>query len=308
MPFFSVVIPLYNKEKYIEDTLKSVLAQTFRDFEVLVINDGSADSGEEKVLAFSDARIRYFSKANEGVSIARNFGIASAQSHYVTFLDADDYWYPDFLECMHQNISKFPGHHVFSGAIEKETGNRVFPAYYSIDKTGPQETVNYFEASQKETVICTSCAVFHKDVFKKSGVFDVQMKSGQDTDLWIRIGLDYHVVFDWKIFARYVFDPESLSKDKSHMDTRINFSRYAAAERTNPGLKKFLDLNRFSIAVKSKINGNDAYYSTLAKEIDLKNLSLKKRILLRLPAFILKNLVGLQHALSRSGIGSTPFK
>uniref|UniRef100_A0A4W5LYG6 Glycosyltransferase 2-like domain-containing protein n=1 Tax=Hucho hucho TaxID=62062 RepID=A0A4W5LYG6_9TELE len=98
MSFFSVIIPLYNKECFIENTLKSVLSQTFTAFEVIIINDGSTDKSEEKALQFKDSRIRYYSKENGGVSTARNFGIDKAKSVYITFIDADDYWYPTFLE------------------------------------------------------------------------------------------------------------------------------------------------------------------------------------------------------------------
>ncbi len=73
MAFFSIIIPLYNKEKFIENTIQSVLDQTFHDFEIIIVNDGSTDKSEEKVLQFKDDRILYFSKKNEGVSQTRNF-------------------------------------------------------------------------------------------------------------------------------------------------------------------------------------------------------------------------------------------
>jgi len=98
MAFFTVIIPLFNKENYIESTLKSVLDQSFQDFEVLIINDGSTDRSEEKALKFNDTRIQYFYKENGGVSAARNFGIEKVQSNYITFIDADDVWFSTFLE------------------------------------------------------------------------------------------------------------------------------------------------------------------------------------------------------------------
>ena len=294
MAFFSIVIPLYNKENYIENTLKSVLAQTFTDFEILIINDGSTDFSEAKVLQFADSRIKYHSRENEGASAARNFGIDSAKSNYITFLDADDYWYPEFLQTMFQNIEAFPEEKVFSAAIETETPKKIFGAEYSIDKTAQVQVVDYFPASFKETAICTSCAVFHKSVFEKVGNFDTTIRSGQDTDLWIRIGLVYKVVFDWKILARYVFDAKSLSKNKSYSKTRIRFEKFAEAEKVNPDLKKFLDLNRYSIAIKSKINGDFAYFKTLCNEINLVNLSVRKKMLLFTPRFLLRILIRLK--------------
>ena len=204
MPFFSVIIPLFNKEKFIEATLKSILNQSFIDFEILIIDDGSTDNSAPIIKGFDDSRIRYYYKENAGVSSARNDGIEKVQSNYISFIDADDYWYPDFLEEMYKVIQKYPEQKVFSAAIEIETSKKVIPASYSIVKTSDYEIVNYFTASSKETVICTSCAVFHKNIFEEIGTFDIEVKSGQDTDMWIRIGMNYPVVFYLKIFARYV--------------------------------------------------------------------------------------------------------
>lgn len=308
MPFFSVIIPIFNKEKFVQNTLQSILNQTFSDFEIIIVNDGSTDESEKVVSEFQDARIRYFVQKNQGVSMARNIGISLAQSNYISFLDADDYWYSDFLEQMYQAIILFPEKKVFTAAIEIETTKNIFPAVYSIEKTGDFEVVNYFKASSKETVICTSCAVFHRYVFEKVGDFDVAIKSGQDTDLWIRIGLVYPIVFNWKILARYVFDPQSLSKNQSLTHAKINFSKFAAIEKSNPELKKFLDLNRFSLAIKSKIGNDKTHFKTLYQAIDLENLNLKKRILLLLPAYFLQKLIILKQFLANQGLGNSVFK
>ena len=308
MSFFTIIIPLYNKENFIESTLKSVLNQSFIDFEILIINDGSTDKSEEKVLKFKDTRIHYFYKKNGGVSAARNFGIAKAQSDYITFIDADDYWYPNFLQEMFENIGRFPELRVFSAALEVETSKKVIPSSYSIVKTGDCEIVNYFEASFQETVICTSCAVFHKSVFEKTGNFDIQLKSGEDTDMWIRIGLNYRILFSWKILARYVYDAKSLTKNHQTTINSFDFSKYNLLEKTNPSLKKFLDLNRFSLAIKSKIIGDNDRFLVFYQGIDLKNLSLKKRMLLQLPVFLLKQLIDVKTVLANLGMGSSVFK
>lgn len=309
MAFFSVIIPLYNKENFIENTIQSVLDQTFQDFEIIVVNDGSTDKSEEKLQSFKDSRIHYFSKKNEGASTARNYGIEKANSDFITFLDADDYWYQTFLETMFNNISKVPEQKVFSAAIEIDTSKKNIPSQYSILKSGNEfEIVNYFQASMKETVLCTSCAVFHKTVFDKAGNYDTKIKSGQDTDLWIRIGLLYPVVFSWKILARYVYDPKSLSKNSKWIKEKMDFSKYEQAEKTNPDLKKFLDLNRFSLAIKSKLAGEKALFTKYAEPIDLENLGRKKAFLLTLPAFTLRFLISFKTFLANLGIGSSVFK
>jgi glycosyltransferase involved in cell wall biosynthesis len=308
MPFFSIIIPVYNKENFIENTLKSVFCQTFSNFEVILINDGSTDTSEQKVLQFKDSRIKYYSKENAGVSSARNYGMEKAVADYITFIDADDYWYPNFLEEIFKNINDFPEHSVFTTAIEIESSKKVFPALYSIQKTGNTQIVDYFAASYKETAICTSCAVFHKTVFEKTGSFDTDLKSGEDTDMWIRIGLSYPILFSWKISARYVYDDDSLSKNHKTSVKCIAFSKYHLLEKTNVELKKFLDLNRFSLAIKSKIIEDKENFIKFHNAIDFKNLSLKKRVLLKLPAYIIKSLIKFKVVLANFGLGNSVFK
>ncbi|KIC01072.1 hypothetical protein OA88_15890, partial [Flavobacterium sp. JRM] len=92
MVFFSIVIPLYNKAYYIENTIKSVLYQSFTDYEIIIINDGSTDNSLEKVLEFNDKRIQLYTQQNQGASVARNLGIEKAKYNYIAFLDADDLW------------------------------------------------------------------------------------------------------------------------------------------------------------------------------------------------------------------------
>lgn len=308
MPFFSVIIPLYNKENFIENTLKSVLNQKLTDFEIIIVNDGSTDKSEEKLLHFQDDRIQYFYKENEGVSIARNYGIEKAESNYIAFIDADDYWYPEFLEEIFKSIKLFPEQKIFTAAIEIETSKNIFPAQYSIQKTGDFELVNYFKASLKESVIWTSSAVFHKSIFADIGNFDPKIKSGQDTDLWIRIGLIYPILFSWKILARYVYDENSLSKNEAFLSSKLNFSKFTEQEKINPYLKHFLDLNRFSLAIKSKLASNKSLFNYYYNGIDLKKMIFKKRFLLILPPYTLRLLILIKLKLAHLGFGSSVFK
>ena len=101
MPILSIIMPVYNVEKYVNKSIESVLAQTMIDFELIIVNDGSTDNSGKicEEYAFSDSRIKYYCKDNEGVSVARNFGIKkSSSSKYITFIDSDDWIEPDFYE------------------------------------------------------------------------------------------------------------------------------------------------------------------------------------------------------------------
>lgn len=118
MTFFSVIIPLYNKEKYIEDTIKSVLNQTFKNFEIIVINDGSTDNSLKIVKNFSDQRIFIIDQRNLGLSTARNNGVKNAIFNYIAFLDADDLWMEDYLQTIFNLIQFNDSYEVFTTSIK----------------------------------------------------------------------------------------------------------------------------------------------------------------------------------------------
>lgn len=308
MAFFSIVIPLYNKENFIVKTINSVIQQTFTDFEIIIVNDGSTDKSETKVLDFNDSRIHYFSKKNEGVSSARNFGIEKATSNYICFLDADDYWHPNFLAEFHKVITENPNKKVFSCAIEIGIKNKIYPAKYSINSTEKTQIVNYFEASSKQSIISSSSVVFHKSVYESIGVFDPTIKTSEDTDFWIRVGIGYPIVFINTILARYVDSTYGLSRTKKDFSTSLNYNKFATLETTNLPLKRFLDLNRFSDAIKAKIYGDSMNFKTFYSAIKEENLSFKKRILLKMPRIMLLVLIQLQQIGAQIGLTKSVFK
>jgi glycosyltransferase involved in cell wall biosynthesis len=300
MSYFSIIIPVYNKEKFVSDTLKSVLEQTFSDFEIIIVNDGSTDKSEARILEFNDTRIKYYPNKNQGVAAARNFGIEKSTADFICFLDADDYWYPNFLETVHHYISELPQQKVFAAAIEIETNSKTIKAHYSIPKKSDFEIVDFFEASREECVLWTSSVCIHKSVFEKAGTFDTKIKHGEDTELWIRIGLQFPIVFIQKILARYVYDQKSVSRNLNYYFEPYTFEKYAVEEKKNPALKRYMDMNRFSAVIKCNINGDWKGSMKFLSEIDLKNLSWKKRIILKLPPIMLKPLIAFQQFLGSS--------
>ena len=308
MIVFSIIIPVFNKQQFIYKTIQSVLNQTIADFEILIINDGSTDNSEFEILKFNDFRIRYFNQKNNGVSKARNMGIRNAKGQYICFLDADDLWNSDFLETFRKYIALVPNQKVFSSQFEVETSKKIFLPTYSIKKTNDFEVVNFFKASFKESVLWTSCAVFEKSVFDKVGVFDEQIKKGEDTDLWIRIGLNYEIVFIWKVLAKYGFDESSISRNFHYWLEELTFEKYKVAEKKNADLKKYLDLNRYSVAIKCKIIGNKNEFKKYKNEILYKNLTLKKQFLLLLPSYLLKKLIKIKTLLANLGLSNSVFK
>jgi glycosyltransferase involved in cell wall biosynthesis len=308
MPFFSIIIPVYNKEKFISNTLKSVFNQTFQDFEIIIVNDGSTDESEKEILKFDDKRIVYFFNKNAGVSKARNFGIKNAKSEYICFLDADDYWFPNFLETFKNCINTYPNEKVFSSKKEIETASKIILPTYSISIKNDFEVVDFFKASQKECVLWTSTAVIHKSVFNDIGNYDEKINRGEDTELWIRIGLKYKIVFIAKVLARHVYDEKSASRASNYFFESYTFNKYKNLEKENLALKKIMDLNRFSAIIKSKINGDWKNSKQIYSEINLRNLNWKKRILLKTPRFLLKILMRVNHFLLQIGLTNSAFR
>ena len=309
MPRFSVVISVFNKEKYIADTLKSVLAQTFTDFEVVILNDGSTDKSEAEILKFNDPRIRYFSKKNSGASAARNFTIQQANSKYIALMDADDYWYPFYLEEQNRLINQFPNESVFATATEIKRNGKTFKNSYSIKTIGTDAVVvDYFEASQLDSVLLSISTVLNKNVFEEAGWYDPKIKSGEDTDLYVRIGLKYKVVFSPKVCATYVVRKNSLFQSVKNLEEKANFEAYENYEKDNPALKKFLDLNRYSLCILAKIEGNKDAFQENFQKINLENLSNKQQFLLRQNKTILKYLSKTKDNLEKLGLRLGTFK
>lgn len=207
VPAVSVVIPLYNKGPYITRALNSVLAQTFQDFEVIVVDDGSTDDGAEVVSGFRDPRIRLIQQENQGVSAARNRGIEAARAELVAFLDADDEWLPEFLETVLRLRGRFPGAGAYGTAYLlklKSTTTRVAP--FSAIPQEPWEGLlpSYFKAAALGAPpLSASTVAIPRHILKKMGGFNTDAWWGEDTDLWGRIALRYPVAFSWNIGAIY---------------------------------------------------------------------------------------------------------
>ncbi len=294
MPFFSVVITVYNKARFIESTLKSVLRQTFDDIEVLIINDGSTDDSLSIIKSFSDRRIQIISKENEGASVARNTGIEAANCNYIALLDGDDLWDKDYLRNVYNAIQKYPDQKIFTCAVAQKYQHKVIPVDYSFQTKELYSIHNYFEASKKYTLITSSSVVFHNSILEKTGLFDPKITSGQDSDLWIRFGLHFEVVFINKLLVHYNYDPLSLSNTTFQLRNKPRFDNYSDEEKRNASLKSHLDRNRYSMAILSKLQDDKQSFNFYKSNLDRKNLGSRQRFLLGSPKWLLKLLLKLK--------------
>lgn len=307
MAFFSVIIPLYNKQHYIGDTLNSILKQSFSDFEIIIVNDGSTDSSLKKVKAFTDNRIRLFTTENRGVSAARNFAMQQASGTFFAFMDADDYWYPQHLEKLYQTITALDHLSVFTTLLEVEKANGIYPANYSNLPVAPLQEVDLFETSLADNILSPYTTAIHKDVFSVIGPFNETISNGEDTEYWIRIGFHYKVGLYNGITARHTYVPGSLSNRQFDMSRFCNFEQFTEQEKTNPTAKKVIDINRFSLALKCKMYNDNTNYNRLIRAIDRNNLLPKQRFLLRLPGWFLTRLLRFKNYLERKNIRLTAF-
>lgn len=228
----SVVIPLYNKEQSIVETLNSVKAQTFSDYEVIIVNDGSSDTSakivEEWIKNTDGISIRLINKNNGGVCSARNRGIKEAKGDYVAFLDGDDLWDKDYLLEQSKMIADFPNCDIWGINFAK------------IDSKGNEETdstglpsgfrgiiSDYFSMSNRISDLCSSSSVvIRKSVCDVVGLFDERVKFAEDNDMWWRIIAYSQLAFYDKVMAYYRQDAENRAMLTYH-DLRYYLPFYA---------------------------------------------------------------------------------
>jgi glycosyltransferase involved in cell wall biosynthesis len=217
LPTVSIVIPAYNVAPYIGETLDSVFAQTFADYEVIVINDGSPDTEElERAIQPYRERIRYLSQKNSGASAARNAGLHAARGKLIAFLDADDLWSPNYLAEQLKFMREYGCDLTCADAmifgVSADAGRTYFDA---VMKTAPaMGDVTFLELVNAERSLITSGVVVRRDLILEVGLFDEALRNAQDFDLWLRLArhgarLAYHR----HVLLRYRSRPNSLSGD-----------------------------------------------------------------------------------------------
>ncbi len=310
-PFFSVIIPLFNKEVFIENTIKSVLNQTFQDFEIIIVDDGSTDNSFKIASAYKSDKIKLFKQPNQGVSTARNNGVNNAKAKYIALLDGDDYWYENHLSELKKQIDLFPEAGLFCNSYEVfYTSTFKRKAHFNFEYHEDCLLVeDFFKASIINCLAWTSAVAFSKEKFNAIGGFDPYLKTTQDLDLWIRIALKYRVSFNPKITMSYkLYVNDSLSKNEFNT-IRYNFNnKFLAEEKTNTSLKLYLDKNRYALALRCKMNNDYEIYNKLKKEIDYKNLNFKQKLLLKLPKGLVRTIKSFQVFLIEKNIYLTAHK
>lgn len=225
---FSVVIPLYNKEKNIFNTVQSVIDQTFQDFEIVVVNDGSTDKSAEIVESIRDSRVRLVHQENQGVSAARNKGIKEASYEWIAFLDGDDLWEKEHLETHKKIIGMYPEEKVFTTSFK--LSNQLSDTISDYDVI---ETINnYFKEALEQYVTCSSVICVNRRCFSVVGFFNEKYCRGEDIDMWARLGKQYKFIKSLKVTAIYIQDSENkLTQKMQNLDKYFYVSDFKNTEK-----------------------------------------------------------------------------
>lgn len=246
----SVVIPLYNKAQSIRKTLDSVLAQTYKDFEIVVVDDGSTDGSANVAFAtlreFSGRPTGYgleFSvirKENGGVSSARNAGILAAKGEYVAFLDGDDLWHSEYLETLHQLIEDYPDAALYGIGCTTINGDKI-PENVTLSTLRGEvnDLWNNYPCYWTGSSSSSSRARL-----LEIGLFDTRMTHGEDIDMWWRLLLSGKGVFDNRVLAYYRQDTENRAMNKLiPLEKHIPYfvDKYAEARANNVDFRRYFD-------------------------------------------------------------------
>jgi glycosyltransferase involved in cell wall biosynthesis len=260
----SVIIPAYNVARFIGETLDSLVAQTYTDYEAIVINDGSPDEEElERVLAPYRERIVYIKQENRGLSGARNTGIRAARGRYVALLDSDDLWEPDYLATQVEILERDPTIDVVSpNALIFGESPHAGSIYYDVNPSDGEITF--------ERLVTQRCYVWigvtaRRETVLRAGMFDESLRSVEDFDLWLRILKNGgRIVTHRRVLAHYRKRRGSLSSDPVWMCghiLRVLEKLDATLELTFPERKALMRQQRRITAMKRLYEGKKALFS-----------------------------------------------
>ena len=308
---FSVIIPVYNGEKFIDNAIESVFAQTCNDWELVIVDDGSKDDTLSVLQKYeSDPRVHIVSQPNAGVSAARNTAASHASGSHLAFLDADDVWHSDHLETMAELIDRYPSAGLYATFTRAElvNGNIIEECNFFKDK--PQELIleDFFESYHKDKsakmfTVITTC--IRADAFKKAGGFPVGCKIGEDLELSLVVAAYYPVVLCAKATATYKKENSTATKDVSFDADWGFFHRVQAlySDETIP-LQKRKNLQRVMEWFTMRrcrhylIDGRRkealAAYHSMDKSVVGKKDTLINAVLLALPGCVVKKVFELR--------------
>ena len=221
MPHVSVIIPAYNQAQYLDDAVQSVLEQSYTNYEIIVIDDGSTDNTPAVAAQFGE-KIRYIRQENKGLAGARNTGIRAARGELIGLLDSDDQWEPTFLETMVSLAEAHPQAAVYySGAQYMDADGNLLPQILGTSTAPTESPQGMYHTLLRANFIIPSATVLRKSIIEQAGLFDPQLRSCEDWDLWLRLLPDHKFVGSPAPLLRYRIHGSSLSTNVDGMQYAV---------------------------------------------------------------------------------------
>jgi len=254
----SVVIPAYNASCFLTETLDSVLSQSYQDFEIVLVDDGSTDSTDVLIKGYQNAheeKIRYVYQDNGGVAVARNTGINHSKGKFIAFCDADDLWSLHHLKVLYDTITRDSS----LGLVHSKT-TKIDEGGTVIDSSNSDDTLlsgNIFRALfLREANIVTSSVIFHKKCFDLIGPFDQQLSylGCEDRDFWLRLTQRYPVQYVDSVLTYYRIRKDSLSSEQ----TKMHQARLYIIDKYTGGSKGNLRFKNHALARVYRESGDQA--------------------------------------------------
>lgn len=309
---FSVIIPLYNKALYVEKAVGSVLAQTYIDYELVIMDDGSQDASFDiaKKAIEGHENCHLYRQQNAGVSIARNNGVALSQGKYLCFLDADDWWDSTFLENMSKLLEEFPDAGIFGAnyTIVNETMRKTRVANVGLEHGFEKGYINYCKVYSKTLImpLWTGAVCIPRTVFEEMNGFPKGINLGEDFLLWMKIALKKKVAFLNTPLAYYNQDVEPASRgvklsgyDPNSFMT-FHFDQFAEDEKNDKDVKILLDRLRVYSLLRFRFDNLYAKeVDAEIKKVDLNNVDRKYMFYYKAPYPIVWLCVSMKRGLSK---------
>jgi glycosyltransferase involved in cell wall biosynthesis len=272
-PKVTVLMPAYNAGKYIGEAIASVLEQSFTDFELLIINDGSTDDTEKIIRSFKDPRIVLMSQENKGVSAALNLGLSYARANYIARFDADDICLPNRLKVQYEFITTYPEYSIIGSAVEymDADGHYIFTHH-------PEGHLNE-EIEQLKYTICPfihSSVFYKKDAVVNNGGYNEHAYTYEDHFLWVNILKNEKACNLSQALIKVRLNPESITIDERWRTRKFRSIKYATLKNKNITEAEGNELYQIGGKQYSPKIKQGAYYALCGKKFLLNNYQPEK--------------------------------
>jgi glycosyltransferase involved in cell wall biosynthesis len=316
---FSIIVPLYNKQPYIVKAIESICQQTYQNFEVLIVNDGSTDRSYEIAITYVESlkinNIHLFNKfqiinqENSGVSVARNNAAKIAQYDYLAFLDADDWWEPTYLEEMYNLVQEFPNAGLWASRyfVVKNKTKRL--ARIGLNSHFKKGIIDYFKVYSEtlEMPVWTGATIIKKTTFFENNGFKSNIALGEDFDLWLRVLLNHSLAFLNTPLSNYNFDIDLKNRAVDNYKIYIpqkhyifNLDYLEKEELINQDLKILLDkLRLYTLFPYYFKNVYIEEYKKEISKVDFSKFPIYVKIQFKLPITIINLWINLKIIVSK---------